>query len=302
MSIGINLTYQGVVSARYAEGNMKTNNSLLAGQTISGELNGEAFSLTISDEYIELNNSMEQFLLNDYNVKKADPNDVFSYRPRDQWLVFSQYLHDKGGFEGMTNQEAYELENILKQITDGLDSLTSTGISFSGTNKQLTSHEARLELIASTKALELFSEKYLTDDLKEGFDSLIEDYVEHNEKKVRGHLSIEEKFYQARSKLSATNVSLPATQRRELDITNTMALAQLEEGSLDKLLNTYRDLLVEVKDQSDLLISIEKMKEKAIESVVERVNRPYQEAVTERVDALLSDTLNRITNYFALLL
>jgi len=106
---------------------------------------------------------MEKF----FHVENADPSDIFSYRPRDQWLVFSQYLHESKYFDSLSNEELKKVESILQHITDGMDSLAkNAGINLFGIKKQqLNSYEAHLELASSTAALQHFSDTFLSGDL-----------------------------------------------------------------------------------------------------------------------------------------
>jgi len=107
--------------------------------------NGEAVKLTSSKEWVEFKTDVG--FAPDINVQQADPDDIFSYKPQDQWLVFSQYLSDSMQFDSLSMEQMNELESILQHITDGLDSLTQTGMNFfGGVKTQLSSYEARLEL------------------------------------------------------------------------------------------------------------------------------------------------------------
>ncbi|REB06015.1 hypothetical protein DVB69_13845 [Sporosarcina sp. BI001-red] len=170
----INLTYQGAMSAQNTNKNF--NNPTidpLAGNEVEVTRNGQAFKLSVSAYIIKLKDETADFFARDINVQNANPSDIFSYRPRDQWLVFSQYLNDTNFFDSLSKEEMVNIESTLQQITEGLDSLTQTGINlFGGVKTQLDSYEAQLELASSSVALNYFSDKFLTGDIKEGFDQL----------------------------------------------------------------------------------------------------------------------------------
>lgn len=168
--------------------------------------------------------TVEEFFSKDINVQNADPSDIFSYRPQDQWLVFSQYLDESKYFDSLSDEELKKVESILQHITDGIDSLSEyTGINLFGMRKQqLNSYEAHLEFASSTAALQYFSDTFLSGDIKAGFDQLIQDYISHNTKKVMDYQSLEERFYAARAKINPLNVSLTYEQSRHLSMTNKL--------------------------------------------------------------------------------
>lgn len=137
------------------------------------------------------------------NVQNQDIKDIFSSKANDQWLVFSEYLYNNGFYDKVSDEEVKNIESLIMKITDGLDSLCQTGIDlFSNVSEQLDSKEANLELESSTAALKHFNDKFVTDNLKDGFSKLINSYYLHNTKMLKGYQSIEEKFDEARSKLS----------------------------------------------------------------------------------------------------
>lgn len=303
MSMKIDINYQGMLHARRKESGNNLPANHLAGKTIEGELNGKAFSLTVSDEVIELRNEMDKFIENSQHVKNADPNDLFSYKPQDQWLIFSQYLHDSNAFDDLSNQEVYELEKILKNITDGLDSLTSGGISlYSGIHRQLNSYEAQLELASSTAALQHFSERFLSGDVKQGFDSLIQDYVKHNQEKVDNHQSIEERFYQARARLSLPKTSLSPQQAKEFSITNQIGKFQPGKEELMKLQEDYRELLTNLKDHTKVSEILEAARQMTIDFATQTVSQPDKADAGQWVNNRISGTLERIAGYFEMVL
>jgi hypothetical protein len=94
------------------------------------------------------------------------------------------------------------METLLMSITDGLDGIyRGTGSFVELTTSQISSNEANLELESSTAALKVFSETFVSSDLREGFDKLIGVYYSHNKDVVKKHMSIEERFNAARAKI-----------------------------------------------------------------------------------------------------
>ncbi len=297
----INITYQGALATRAAQNKSDINPLALAGQKIKGTLHGKAYQLTISDELIQMQNQFEDFLAKDIHVQKADPNDIFSYRPSDQWLVFSQYLNDAGAFDELSSDEVKEMESMLQQMTDGLDSLTELGINFfAGVTKPLTSYEAQLEFVSSTKALQVFSEKYLVGETKVGFDTLIDQYWLHNEKKVSGYQSIEERFYEARSKLNLGHVSLSAKQAHILNITNQLGKFKASEESLKQLMEDYSNLFEKLQKEQVLSYTVNLLREKMLQFVTQGVSS--KDAVKQWVNERVENTFERIEGYWGMLL
>lgn len=301
--MNINLLYQGALAERATERMKNFNPLAMAGQKITGTLNGKAFELTISDELVHMQNEIDEFLAKDIHVQTADPNDIFSYRPKDQWLVFSQYLYDAGAFDGMSNEEMAEIESLFQQLTDGLDSLTELGINFfGGVKKQLDSHEAQLELVSSTKALQRFSETFLDGDTKAGFDALIEQYWIHNEKKVRGYRSIEERFYEARSKLHLATVSLSAQQAKRLNITNQLGKSYFSEESLIQLRERYSILFDRLASEEDHFAIFNLLKEQLLDFATQQVSDNNKDAAKRWISERAADTFARIQAYWDKLL
>ncbi len=134
--------------------------------------------------------------------------DEFAVKGTDQWLIFSEYLYKNGFYDNMSDEEVKNTEQLLMQVTDGMDDVFSwehnAGIDlydeFHG--KQLDSGEANLELESSTAALKYFSENLVDETDRAGFNELIDKYYSHNSDLLNdGYMSIEEKFNVGRSRL-----------------------------------------------------------------------------------------------------
>jgi hypothetical protein len=282
----------------------------LAGKQVEVIRNGQAYKLTISDEIKQVQGliamTMEEFFQKDIGVQNADPSDIFSYRSRDQWLVFSQYLYESKYFDSLSNEEVKKIESILQHITDGLDSLAKyPGINLFGIKKeQQHSYEAHLELASSTAALQHFSNTFLSGDVKKGFDQLIQDYVRHNTKKVIGYQSVEEIFYAARAKIRPLNAPLTYQQSRELSMTNKLGKTVYTHEEIESVIKNYQEMFESIQNEEDLSAVLVKAKEQLLSFVTKGISpkdADYQLArdfVAQRAD----DTFKRIENYWHMLL
>lgn len=281
----------------------------LAGKQVEVIRNGEAYKITLSDEIKQVQGLMsmtvEEFFSKDINVQNADPTDIFSYRPQDQWLVFSQYLHESKHFDSLSDEELKEVESILQHITDGMDSLAKyAGINLFGIKKQqLNSYEAHLELASSTAALQHFSDMFLSGDVKAGFDQLIQDYVRHNTKKVMDYQSVEERFYAARAKIKPLNAPLTYEQSRHLSMTNKLGKTIYTHEEIESVIKNYQEMFKDIKNEEDLSSALLKAKEQLLAFVTKGISpkdADYQLAkdfVTQRSD----DTFKRIENYWKMI-
>jgi hypothetical protein len=282
----------------------------LAGKQVEVIRNGQAYKLTISDEIKQVQGMMamtvEEFFQKDINVQNADPSDIFSYRPQDQWLVFSQYLHESKYFDSLSNEELKKVESILQHITDGMDSLAkNAGINLFGIKKQQPdSYEAHLELASSTAALQHFSDTFLSGDVKKGFDQLIQDYVRHNTKKVIGYQSVEEIFYAARAKIRPLNAPLTYQQSRELSMTNKLGKTVYTHEEIESVIKNYQEMFESIQNEEDLSAVLVKAKEQLLLFVTKGISpkdADYQLA-RDFVAQRSNDTFKRIENYWHMLL
>ncbi|MBK3495100.1 hypothetical protein JFL43_09570 [Viridibacillus sp. YIM B01967] len=303
----IDITYTGALNNRAKEMREAQEAPLnsFEGKTIEVMKDGKAAQLTFTNEFIQFKNDTEEFFSKDINVQNADPNDIFSYKPKDQWLVFSQYLNGQDYFDGLSSEEVNKMESILKQITDGLDSLTQTGIDFfGGVNTQLDSYEAQVELVSSTQALHYFSDKFLSGETKIGFDQLIEQYSSHNTNKIENYQSIEEKFYAARAKVQSTNATLTANQAQQLSITNKLGKTKYSSEDLEKLLKSYTELFQSLENAEEITTILDKVKSQLLQFVtigISEKDADYNRA-NQFVSDRVQDTIDRINGYWGMLL
>ena len=126
-----------------------------------------------------------------------EATDEFWENPTNQWLNFTKYLDQHGFYENRSDEDVKKFENLLSEITNGMDFLTglqfNTGFmdvrgSFhSGPRPYMSKAEAIASLESSTNALSYLAEKLLPDDQKEGFSKLIDLYKNHNEKIIEDY-------------------------------------------------------------------------------------------------------------------
>ena len=135
----------------------------------------------------------------DLYIKNADrqkeiaanrnPEDSFWKNTGNQWLIFSEFLYNNNFYADMGDNEVKEKEDLLAQITAGMDHLSrsqyKTGIEFSdfyghGSNFFMSSGEVLMELEASTEALMYFADRFVPTEARGKFDELIDSYYSHN--------------------------------------------------------------------------------------------------------------------------
>lgn len=302
----IDFSYIGAIVARNnAKRSQHTTPPTLARQELEVMRDGQAYKLTISDELKEVEGlvamSMEQFFQKDINVINADPSNIFSYRTSDQWLVFSQYLHESQFFALLSDEEVQKVEAILQHITDGMDSLAEfTGINLFGiSKKQLNSYEAQLEFASSTAALKHFSNTFLSGDVKDGFDELIQDYIHYNKERAMKHQSIEERFIAARAKLTG----LTYHKTRELDVTNKLGSTVFTETEIAEIMKRYEEQFANIQNEEDIAKVLMETKQILLAFVTKGISpndRNYlfaQNFVSERAE----DTFSRIEAYWKMM-
>lgn len=316
----INLLFEGAVREQYKQ-QVSANADVAKGQQLDGkkeievEREGKAFTLTLSDEIKHLKAATDEEIAQMFAQQVEDPSDIFSYRPQDQWLIFSQYLNDNGIFDGKNAKEIEEIENLLVDITDGLDNLeiaTQKGRDIKSGSKpitqQLTSAEAQLELASSTAALQLFSGKYVTGDAKEGFHQLIEQYTKRNEARVLSYTSIEEKFYQGRAKIFETRhmdtTSLNAEQKHNLSITNKLGKINYTEAEISQMIEGYKEKFGMLQNKSDVDVLIAQLQEELSKFVTKGISKQDKdyEGANNFVKEKSAKTFDRITDYWKKLL
>lgn len=108
---------------------------------------------------------------------------------KKQYLVLSENLYNNGFYNNLSDNEVKEMEDMLKNITSGMESLNTNSIHYNFSTEM--SHEAaRLELISSVNALNYFADKYVPEEMRASFQEVIKQYESYNSAKVENHKSI----------------------------------------------------------------------------------------------------------------
>lgn len=182
---------------------------------------GKGFHLSDQVRNLEVIDLEEEMIKHNAQIapelQKIDPDDPFMKNVGQQWLVFSEFLYNKGFYDDKSMSEARVLDRTLKGITECLDGLgiyqvyerklvsgdqpLFGNISFSFNSMSMSSHAMRLELESAAAALHYYGENFIEDGgLREEFGKLVDAFHDHNKEMLKGYQSLEEKFDQVRQK------------------------------------------------------------------------------------------------------
>jgi len=154
-------------------------------------------------------------------------------------------------------------------------------------------------LLLASAALAYFSDKYLTGDVKEGFDQLTAQYVDHNTKKLANYQSLEEKFYAARSKLNPGHSSLSADSASQLSVTNKLGGVKHSAGDLDEIMQVYSEQFKGINKQSDLSNVLQNVREQLLQFVTKSISSNEKSSVQDFVNQGIEDTFQRLAGYWS---
>ncbi len=156
-------------------------------------------------------------------LEAENPWSPFDYRgdlsknEPTQYLVFSKFLYDKGFFNGMDDKQAEKMEDMLKNITSGMDSIR--GPLDAGRWDNSMSHEAaKLDLVSSVNALNYFADTYVSEGMQDSFKELIKEYENYNSKIVANHKNSTDLYSESMKNIpapNATGVSADVRQAQE---------------------------------------------------------------------------------------
>ncbi|MCM1263227.1 MAG: hypothetical protein NC313_10950 [Butyrivibrio sp.] len=131
--------------------------------------------------------------------------------------MFSKFLYDKHFYDGMDDEEAGKIEDMLKDITSGMDSIR--GSLDAGRWDNSMSHEAaKLDLVSSVNALNYFADTRLSGDTRDLFKELVKEYENYNIKTVENHKNSADWYSEAMANIpapNATGVSADVRQSQE---------------------------------------------------------------------------------------
>lgn len=156
-------------------------------------------------------------------LEAENPWSPFDYRgdlsknEPTQYLVFSKFLYDKGVFRDMDDAQAGKMEDMLRNITSGMDSIR--GSSGAGRWDNSMSHEAaKLDLISSVNALHYFADTYVPEGVRDSFKELIKEYEDYNSKIAANHKNGMDWYSESMKDVpapNATGVGADARQAQE---------------------------------------------------------------------------------------
>ncbi len=145
-------------------------------------------------------------------LEAENPWSPFDYRgdlsknEPTQYLVFSKFLYDKGFFNDMDDEQAGKMEDMLRNITSGMDSIR--GPLDAGRWDNSMSHEAaKLDLISSVNALNYFADTYLSEGMRDSFKELIKEYENYNSKTVANHRNSMDWYSESMKSIPAPNAA-----------------------------------------------------------------------------------------------
>lgn len=153
---------------------------------------------------------------NDAVKEKFGESDSFRVNGNQQWIVFSKKLYDSGFFEGKSDEEIQEIDSLLQQFTNGLDSFNlrtyikdyaETAILSRPINEMIPGHSTahsglsrettyymtkkdwETELESSTKALQYFCNTFVPEEYQNEFGGLIEQFYAFNSQSLENYQS-----------------------------------------------------------------------------------------------------------------
>lgn len=195
-------------------------------------------------------------------LKAENPWSPFDYQgdlsknEPTQYLVFSKFLYDKGFFRDMDDEQAGKMEDMLKDITSGMDSIR--GPLGAGRWDSSMSHEAaKLDLVSSVNALNYFAETYVSEGMRDAFKELIKEYETYNSKLVANHRNSMDLYSESMKSISAPNAAgVSAGARQAQDRTKAyqqigrVTHTQQEEKGLKEDYQALFDKLMKKEDNA----------------------------------------------------
>lgn len=186
------------------------------------------------------------------NAKEKYGDNSFELYSGAQHLIFNKKLQEMGFFDGMSEKEAGQFQSLLQEITTVMNCAsqnTGTYIDDGTSGSRLYcyegnlitmpeydeafyntySDEAKLDLESSTAALQAFSQKYLSGENKEEFDSLISDFHQYNSEYLETYQSFEEKMVMGSAKMH-TNGLVSSWEAKDREIADISGMVSDKTG------------------------------------------------------------------------
>lgn len=278
-------------------------------------LSDEAKSLLSQNGLDKMTHDVEELYQKhrESRIREFGETDEFALKGNDQWLVFSEFLYKNGFYDDMSNEDVKNSEQILMEITDGMDDVFSwkhqIGIDLYDQllGEQLDSNEARVELESSFAALRYFSENLLTGANKEGFDELINKYYTHNSEILNnGYTSIQEGIFLGRSKLpdhikerlETERFNYPRNEQaeREGNAWDILGSITNSEEEINNYINDISSLFATMNQENNFADILSKVKERFLMFVTNKTdNIDLKDYVLKRSE----DTFANINNYWS---
>lgn len=200
-------------------------------ETSKPDVDTYAHSLTQESDIKSIKDLFSNNLIKRWeHAKQNCGDDSFKLYSGAQHLVFSEKLQEMGFFDGMSDEEKGQFQSLLQEITTVMNYVnqnTGTFINDGASGSRLYcyegklitmpeydeafyntySDEAKLELESATAALQAFSQKYLSGEKQEDFESLIQDFHTYNSEYLKTYQSFEEKMVTGSASMSAAGVA-----------------------------------------------------------------------------------------------
>lgn len=257
-------------------------------------LSDEAKRLLFHDGMEKTKHDMEEIFQKqrEARIQEYGEDDVFAIKGNDQWLVFSEFLYNNRFYDNMSDEAVKNTEQVLMEITDGMDDVFSWGHQVGMDlydqilGEQLDSNGARVEMESSIAALRYFSENLLDKANKESFNELIDKYYKHNSDVLNnGYASIEEKFNLGRSRLPDATKERLETERLKhpADVRNEQAAQDLKfRDILGSITHSEEEINNYILDISDLFATINQ--ENNFDNILNSVRERFLIFVTNKSD------------------
>ncbi len=180
----------------------------------------------------------------------------FEQNSGQQWKIFSDQLEKSGFYEGMSMEERSQFDQRLRQITAAMDSFWQYEDRFGGENQNniyaqvmnkndlgavsyrdwfyMSKEQWKGQLDQAKKDLEDFCASYLSDEQKNDFSHLIDQFYEHSEEVL--------KDYHALGEDPVKSMLFEAMQQKD----------SFEElaGDLERLLSDFLQQMAEQEEQN----------------------------------------------------
>lgn len=120
--------------------------------------------------------------------------------------MFSKFLYDKGVFHDMDDEQAGKMEDMLRNITAGMDSIRGP-LDAGRWNNSMSHEAAKLDLISSVNALNYFADTFVPEGVRDSFKDLIKEYENYNSRIAADHKNGMDWYSESMKDISAPNAT-----------------------------------------------------------------------------------------------